>query len=576
MTAIVTVTPIDDARSSPPRPSRSRSATAPATRSARRARRPARSPTTTRAPVVSAVVVDATGAETASEPIVFGVSARPRSTQIVVNLTWSGTAIYGTDYTVTRSPARTLSADGAPADARGRRHERDAHAGAGRRRARRAHRDRDDDARHRHRLHARHADERDAARSSTTTRRRTVSVTATDATAPSRAADPIVFTVTRAGSRRRLDRRRPDLERHRDARHRLHGRRRRRRALGGRHAAHARGRRRRARRSPLTPIDDALVESVGDGDADARRPAPATRSARRRARAARSPTTTRRRRSRVRRPTASGAEQGSDPIDSRSRGRTRFKQIVVNLTWSGTATLGADYTVSASGGTLSANGLAADARRRRRRRATLTVTPVDDTLVEATETVDADARRPAPATRSARRRARRGSIVDNDSADRLRRRDRRRPASEQGQRPDRLHGHALRRAHGTIVVALGVERHGDARHRLHGRRRPAARSRPTGRTLTLGAGATSATVTLTPVDDTTVECTETVTLTLGAGHRLHGRLAGERDRLDHRQRRRRRSSPSRRPTRPAPSRAPTRSSSRSRARSTRSRRSRRT
>ena len=57
----------------------------------------------------------------------------------------------------------------------------------------------------------------------------------------------------------------------------------------------------------------------------------------------------------------------------------------MNLTWSGTATYGTDYTVTASGGTLSANGqqltLASGAST-----ATLTVTPVDDPAAEATET----------------------------------------------------------------------------------------------------------------------------------------------------------------------------------------------
>jgi hypothetical protein len=55
---------------------------------------------------------------------------------------------------------------------------------------------------------------------------------------------------------------------------------------------------------------------------------------------------------------SSGAEQGSDPIAfTITRGGNIWSSIVVNLRWSGTATLGSDYTLTASGGTLAANGL---------------------------------------------------------------------------------------------------------------------------------------------------------------------------------------------------------------------------
>src|SRR5678815_3921130 len=60
--------------------------------------------------------------------------------------------------------------------------------------------------------------------------------------------------------------------------------------------------------------------------------------------------------------------------------------ITINLSWSGTATLTSDYSVSATGGTLAANAqsitLAAGVTT-----ATLTITPVDDTAVEPTEGV---------------------------------------------------------------------------------------------------------------------------------------------------------------------------------------------
>ncbi|HET9215853.1 MAG TPA: Calx-beta domain-containing protein, partial [Terriglobia bacterium] len=84
---------------------------------------------------------------------------------------------------------------------------------------------------------------------------------------------------------------------------------------------------------------------------------------------------------------AQGAEQGTDPLTfTITRTNNTSTQVVVNLAWSGTASLGSDYTVTATGGTLSANGLqltlASGATT-----ATLTVTPVNDTAVELTESV---------------------------------------------------------------------------------------------------------------------------------------------------------------------------------------------
>jgi chitinase len=60
--------------------------------------------------------------------------------------------------------------------------------------------------------------------------------------------------------------------------------------------------------------------------------------------------------------------------------------IVINLTWGGTATHGSDYTVSATGGTLSADRttlIMADGVGS----ALITITPLDDTATESTETV---------------------------------------------------------------------------------------------------------------------------------------------------------------------------------------------
>src|SRR5262249_28519348 len=82
----------------------------------------------------------------------------------------------------------------------------------------------------------------------------------------------------------------------------------------------------------------------------------------------------------------SGAEQASDPIVfTVTRNGNATNQILVNLTWSGTATFGADYTVTVSGGSLSPNGqiLTVNAGVTF---VTLTLTPVDDGLFEGSET----------------------------------------------------------------------------------------------------------------------------------------------------------------------------------------------
>jgi hypothetical protein len=84
---------------------------------------------------------------------------------------------------------------------------------------------------------------------------------------------------------------------------------------------------------------------------------------------------------------ANGGEHLRDPIVfTVTRTESSLGTVTVNLGWSGTATHGNDYTVTASGGTLGANaatitlapGVAS---------ATITVTPVDDTAVESTESV---------------------------------------------------------------------------------------------------------------------------------------------------------------------------------------------
>ena len=110
-----------------------------------------------------------------------------------------------------------------------------------------------------------------------------------------------------------------------------------------------------------------------------------------------------------------GAEQLSDPIVfTVTRGGGVAGSTIVNLGWSGTATLGSDYTITASGATLGAGALtltfAPGATT-----ASVTVTPIDDNLVEGSEGVTLTLKTGtgytvlAPGTAS-------GTIADNDTA----------------------------------------------------------------------------------------------------------------------------------------------------------------
>jgi hypothetical protein len=109
-----------------------------------------------------------------------------------------------------------------------------------------------------------------------------------------------------------------------------------------------------------------------------------------------------------------GAEAANDPITFLiTRSANLTGAITVTLQWSGAALLGSDFTVSATGGTLTngtrlalADGVAS---------ATLTVRPINDTAIEPTESVILTVASgtgytpgtPAQAT---------GSITDNDGA----------------------------------------------------------------------------------------------------------------------------------------------------------------
>jgi len=109
---------------------------------------------------------------------------------------------------------------------------------------------------------------------------------------------------------------------------------------------------------------------------------------------------------------ASGAEQAQNPIVFTVSRSSSTGTLAVGIQWSGAATLGSDYTVTVSGGTLSGNTLTFNSGSAS---VTVTITPVDDAAVEGTEAVTLTllagsgytVGSPAGAT---------GQIADNDAA----------------------------------------------------------------------------------------------------------------------------------------------------------------
>ncbi|MFL6035274.1 MAG: Calx-beta domain-containing protein, partial [Gaiellaceae bacterium] len=210
---------------------------------------------------------------------------------------------------------------------------------------------------------------------------------------------------------------------------------------------------------------------------------------------------------------ASGAEPSDTILFTVTRSGNAFTQIVVNLTWGGTATLTTDYTVTAVGGTLSGNQLTLAAGATS---ATLTLTPVDDTVFEGSESVTLTVATGTgytvgtPASAS-------GTIADDDAAPSVSVAATDASGSEQGSdsitftltRSANLNGPitvnltwggtATRNTDYTVTAGAGGTLNG------------------TGTALTLAAGIATVTLTLTVVNDTTVEATETVTLALAAG-----------------------------------------------------------
>ena len=209
----------------------------------------------------------------------------------------------------------------------------------------------------------------------------------------------------------------------------------------------------------------------------------------------------------------SGAEQANDPIVfTVTRTGAIASGGTVNLVWGGSATYGADYTVSAAGATLAANGLtltfAPGASS-----ATVTVTPVDDTLVEPTETVTLTVAAGSGYTVGSPSVAS-GSIVDNDVNVSVVATD----GSGAEQATDPIVFTVTRTgaiaSGGTVNLVWGGSAAYGADYTVAA---DGATLAANGLTLTFAPGASSATVTATPVNDTAVEPTETVTLTVAAG-----------------------------------------------------------
>jgi Ca2+-binding RTX toxin-like protein len=211
---------------------------------------------------------------------------------------------------------------------------------------------------------------------------------------------------------------------------------------------------------------------------------------------------------------AAGAEQGSDPIVfTVSRVGNSAGSTAVTLAWTGTASLNTDYTVAATGATLSANGLTltfGDGATS----AVVTLTPVDDSTFESTEGVTMtlvagtgyNVGTPSSAF---------GTITDNDaSVVSVNATDA--AGSEQGRDPivftvtrsGDVSGspvvNLVWSATATLTTDYAVTASGAT---LSGNML----------TLTFASGAATATVTVTPVDDTVMETNEGVTLTIASG-----------------------------------------------------------
>jgi hypothetical protein len=212
---------------------------------------------------------------------------------------------------------------------------------------------------------------------------------------------------------------------------------------------------------------------------------------------------------------ASGAEAGADAIVFViTRSVALSTAITVNLSWTGSATMTADYTVSATGGTLGANNatitLAAGATT-----ATLSLTPVNDTAIEGVETVSltlaAGTGYAVGSPNSAS-----GTITDDDFAAVVSVSATDANGAEAGS--DAIVFVITRTVILSTAITVNLSWTGSATMTTD--YTVGAMGGTLGAnnaTITLAAGVASATLTLTPVNDNIVEGAETINLTLAAG-----------------------------------------------------------
>jgi hypothetical protein len=219
---------------------------------------------------------------------------------------------------------------------------------------------------------------------------------------------------------------------------------------------------------------------------------------------------------------AAGSEQNRDPLSFVvTRSANLVGDIVVNLSWTGTASLTSDYTLTATGGVLSANGLTL-AMAAGIASATITATPVDDTALESTENVTLNLLTGqgyvTGGTASGT-----GSITDNDTPAVVTMTLTDGQGAEQGSDPMVFTIARTVNLVTQIVVNLswtgGAALASDYTLIATGGVLSA-----NGLTLTLAPGVATATITATPIDDTAVESAETVTLGLltGSGYSIGG------------------------------------------------------
>lgn len=216
-----------------------------------------------------------------------------------------------------------------------------------------------------------------------------------------------------------------------------------------------------------------------------------------------------------------GAETGSDPVVfTVARVGDASAQVVIALAWTGTAVLGTDYTVSVTGGSLSTDRksltLAAGVTS-----AVVTVTPGDDAVVEATETVVLSVLAGTGYVLGSQTSAS-GTISDNDVAPTLpvvsiTATDPTGAETTKSQVADTITFTLTRTGDISKSLVVGYSWFGTAKLGKDFTAEAVGGGVLGKTTVTFAAGQATLTILITPIDDTTVEPVESVTMTLKAG-----------------------------------------------------------